>query len=434
MKKIIIFGLGAVSRVMTQCFYELFKNSSDEIQFVFICRDIVKSKENLFKMEHILNSSSFVEMKDFSQASENIDKYKDVFAEAIGVINCSVPYFNDDILKFASILGIHYCDLSSDMYNEETRKNQKFGQEKYDSEFKKKNMFALINAGISPGITNFLIGEKIIESNSNSTNKIQSINLHLFENIVSSEVIFSWSPKEAFNELEQKPDWFENDKLITIEPFTNEKSYIFPHFKDKIQQYPISQEEVFSLHQTYPHISTIRAYSGGSEVELVKNLFQLNLLSKNTPVCKDSDMSIEEIVTGALPGLRTSEKLGDLLRKGVIKSAQFASMVEIMKEDVVEVTGLSFNHYLDLLDSPYEGATYISYPAGIGAAIMFFYTYKLWTKDKKNTNGIIRGEQLPYKMGLEMSAMMKVTLVKYGIDFISHSHSFKFCKSDCYLS
>lgn len=432
MKKIIFFGLGGVTRVMAQCFYELFKNSSEDINFVFICRDVAKSQKSLSKMEHILKISTFVEIKDFSKAAEDIEKYKENFAGAIGVINTSAPGFNNDILKFSSILGTNYCDLSSDMYNDKTRKSFNFAQNEYDTDFKNKSIFALVNAGISPGITNFLIGEKIIQSDKNNKSDIKSINLYLLENIVSSQIIFSWSPRDSFSELEENPNWFENNKPVSVEPFTNTTWYKFPHFNEDIEQYPISQEEVLSLHKSYPQIPTIRAYSGGSEIELAKNLFQLNLLSKSSPVCKESGMSIEEIVTGALPGLKNPEELGKLLRDGVVKYAQFAAVAEITKENIVEITGLSFGHFLDLLDSPYESATYITYPAGIGGAIMFFYTYKMWEKDNKNINGVVYGEQLPIKMGMEMSSTVKFELVKYGIDIISHSHSINFCKGGCH--
>lgn len=431
MKKIIIFGSGSVSRVITQCLFELFKNSGEKISFIFVCRDKDKAKNSLYKIKDVLKNSEFIELKDFSNASQIINTHDKYLAGSIAAINVSLPYFNDSILKFASSLGINYCDMSSDIYNEETRKNFTFNQDKYDTNFKEKNIFALINAGISPGITNFLIGEKILESEKDSKNKITSIKLHLLENIVSSEVVFSWSPKEAFIELEEKPRWFENNKSISITPFTNGVFYEFPHFMGKVEQYPISQEEIFSLHKTYPHIPNIRAYAGGSETELVKNLFQLNLLSKNEPVCRESGMSIEAVVTAALPGLKTPEEMIEITKRGVIKSAQFAAVAEITKEDVIEVTGLTFKHFMDLLDSPYEGSTYISYSAGIGAAILFFYTYKFSKKNISSITGVIRSEELPAKFGSEISLEMKYELVKRGIDFISHSHPAKFCKGAC---
>ncbi|MBI2463396.1 saccharopine dehydrogenase [Candidatus Peregrinibacteria bacterium] len=377
-------------------------------------------------MRDVFAVSSFIEVKEFSQVVENISAYRSQFSGAIGIMNTSVPDFNDILLKLASMLGIHYCDMASDMYNKKTLATLRFGQESYDAVFKKKNIFGLINAGISPGVTNFLIGEKMLDCDDKCRIKIGSVNLYLLENIRSSEIVFSWSPQVAFDELEQKPRFFENKKLHTVEPFSHSMEYEFPHFKEPVEQYPLYQEEILSLHQTFPQIASIKVYTGGSEVELVKSLYQLNLLSKNDPVCKEAGISVEAIVRNAVPKMKTPDEMEQLVRKGVIKTAQFAAMAEITKDDVVEVTGLSFHRYKDLLNSPYRGATYISYPTGIGAAVMFYYTHKAWKQNRKNVNGIIRGEQLPMKIGPHLSETMKLELTKFGIDFVSHVHSLKF--------
>jgi hypothetical protein len=36
------------------------------------------------------------------------------------------------------------------------------------------------------------------------------------------------------------------------------------------------------LHRAYPEVANIGVYTGGSEVELIRGLYQLNLLSKAT--------------------------------------------------------------------------------------------------------------------------------------------------------
>lgn len=426
MKKIIFFGLGGVATVMAQCFYELFNNAHEEVRFVFVVRNKTKAKKNLLHMRHVLAASNFIEVKEFSQIVENISKYHSQFSGAIGIMNTSVPDFNDILLKLASMLGIHYCDMASDMYNKKTLSTLRFGQESYNSTFKNKNIFALINAGISPGITNFLIGEKLLDCDDRCRTNIKSVNLYLLENIRSSEIVFSWSPQVAFDELEQKPRFFENKKLHTVAPFSHSTEYEFPHFKEPVEQYPLYQEEILSLHQTFPQIASIKVYTGGSEVELVKSLYQLNLLSKNDPVCKQAGMSVESIVRSVVPGMKTPEEMEQLVRKGVIKSAQFSAMAEITKDDVVEVTGLSFHRYKDLLNSPYKGSTYISYPTGIGAAVMFYFTHKAWEKNHKNVSGVLRGEELPMKMGSQLSETMKMELTRFGIDFVSHVHSLRF--------
>lgn len=288
--------------------------------------------------------------------------------------------------------------------------------------------------GISPGVTNFLIGERVMpcmDSLVCNDVSVQSVDLYLLENIRAKQIIFSWSPQVAFDELEQKPRFYEKEKLKTVEPFSHSRTYQFPHSGQIVEQYPLYQEEILSLHQTFPEIDTIRAFTGGSEVELVKSLYQLNLLSKEDP--RNQGMTIEETVRAALPQLQTPKQVEELHRKGIIESAQFAAMAEIILQrryasnkkwhTTTEITGLSFHRYHELLNTPYRGATYISYPTGIGAAVLLFYSYQSWLKNKKPMTGIIRGEELPGKMLSTFASMAKLELAQYKIDLISHIHA-----------
>ena len=85
---------------------------------------------------------------------------------------------------------------------------------------------------------------------------------------------------------------------------------------------------------------------------------------------------------------------------------------------------MSFHRYEKLLGTPYSGATYVSYPTGVGAAILLYYTYKSWEKDKKKFMGIIKAEELPSKIGEVIVNDIKREMSSYMIDFISHTHSF----------
>ncbi len=423
MTKILFFGLGNVATVMSQCLFELNQRAGAESSFVFVVRNKEKAEKSISHMQDVRARAVFVEAQNFEEVARSDAMHTESFSGVSALVNTAAPSLNVPLMGLAARLGVHYADLASDMYNPETLSKMQFDQDGLDSEFSEKNLFALINIGISPGITNFLIGERLLDCDETCQKNIASICLYLLENIRSSEIVFSWSPQVAFDELEQKPRFFRNNSLEVIEPFSHSTEYEFPHFKEPVEQYPIYQEEILSLHQTYPGVSSIRLYSGGSEVELVKNLFQLNLLSKDDPVCKESGMSIESIVRGALPGLKSSEEVDALVRNGVIKSAQFAAMAEITKGDVVEVTGLSFHRYATLSNTPYRGATYVAYPTGVGAATLLFYTLSAWDKDHARIRGVVRAEELPRLLGSQLSEMLKIDLTRFGIDLVSHVHS-----------
>ncbi|PIR44521.1 MAG: hypothetical protein COV10_04315 [Candidatus Vogelbacteria bacterium CG10_big_fil_rev_8_21_14_0_10_51_16] len=432
MKKIVFFGFGAVGSVMVRCLFELSARESAQVRFVLVVRSVEEAQPYLFRApQGMTDAVEFIEMKDFSLLFRDPSAYKEQLLDAAILVNTSIPDFNAAILKLATEIGAHYCDLASDMYNEQTLATLQFPQQQFNQELMSRDLFGLINVGISPGVSNFLIGEKLTQLQDFSGAVVRDIRLYLLENITSQQIVFSWSPKVAMDELEEKPRSIRDGALVTIEPFSESLAYEFPHAGAATEQYPIYQEEVLSLHQTYPMAASISVSSGGSEVELIKNLFQLNLLSKQSVGCIDAGMSVEAIVRMVLPGMKSPQKIEQLLQQGVIKSAQFAAMAEITLETkktresvlTTESTGLSFHRYAELLDTPYSGATYISYPTGVGAAVLLFYTYKLWQSDKTKLGGILRAEELPALLGAAMTDVVKRELSAYKIDFISHTHS-----------
>lgn len=331
MKKVVFFGLGAVGSVMANCLYELAqKIQNSKIKFVFIVRDRKEAEQYLFRAQHLTKEAKFVEIKDFKTLFVNPKNYSEELSGANVFINAATPDFNNDIIKLSIKIGASYCDLASDMYNAETLKTLQFPQLSFNKQLKEQNIFGFINIGISPGVTNFLVGEKLLKLEKQKTYaKVESINLYLFEQIESEQVVFSWSPKVALDELEQKPRCIQGDELVTIEPFSNSKSYEFPHFRESVAQYPIYQEELLSFHKSFPNISSLKVFSGGSEIELIKNLFQLNLLSKKDIACIADNLSVERVVRMVLPGLQSPKKIEDMNKSGIIKYAQFSAMAEI---------------------------------------------------------------------------------------------------------
>lgn len=437
MKKVVFFGLGAVGSVIACCLYELHKHRTNnkKIKFVFIVRDEKETRNHLFRAPHVLKSSQFLTLKNFDILFQNPQKYTRQLSNTDIFINAAIPRFNESILRLALEFNACYCDLASDMYNSRTLKTLQFPQQDFHKRLQEKKVFGLINVGISPGITNFLIGERLKDLNKISNlKKIKAINLYLLENIESNRVVFSWSPATALEELEQKPRYFKNEKLITVEPFSNSQIYEFYNFPRKVMQYPIYQEEILSFHSSYPYIKSLRVSTGGSEVELIKNLFQLNLLSKRDIICVKKNISVEQIVRMVLPGMQSPQTIAKMLKTKIIKSANFTAIAEIILEMkkkyrekpvlITEAIGLSFNQYPSLLGTQFSGATYISYPTGVGAAILLFYTYQCWKKDAQKFSGVIKAEELPEKMGNNIVHEIKSELSLRMIEFFSGTHSF----------
>ncbi|MDN5105399.1 saccharopine dehydrogenase NADP-binding domain-containing protein [Aliarcobacter butzleri] len=428
--KIVFFGVGAVCSVIARLLYDLSKKSSnDEIKFLFVVRDIKKAKSHFFKNTEVLNNSEFLEIKDFKEIFTNYNNYTKYLEKSTIFINTSIPDYNLSIMKLALAFKTNYTDLASDIYNDNVISSLQFEQQSLNEEFEKNSLFALINLGISPGITNFLIGERIYSlSNLPYETKVSKIEINLLEEIQSKQLIFSWSPKVAIEEISYSPLFFKKNKLKKIEPFSKSKTYKFPYFKNFVELYPVFQEEIISLKQSFKDVENIKMFVGGNEIELMKNLYQLNLLSnKYCYGYKDSEISINSIIKDVIPKMKSPEIIEDYIKNKTIKYAEFCAIADIYLEisypqnskkiKNVESIGISFNKYTNLIKTNYSGSTYISYPTGIGAGILIFYT--LLNQKLNDIKGVLVTEKLPSILGPVTNDIIKRELSSYKINLIN---------------
>ena len=428
--KIVFFGVGAVCSVIARLLYDLSKKSSnDEIKFLFVVRDIKKAKSHFFRNTEVLNNSEFLEIKDFEEIFTNYNNYTKYLEKSTIFINTSIPDYNLSIMKLALAFKTNYADLASDIYNDNVISSLQFEQQSLNEEFEKNSLFALINLGISPGITNFLIGERIYSlSNLPYETKVSKIEINLLEEIQSKQLIFSWSPKVAIEEISYSPLFFKKNKLKKIEPFSKSKTYKFPYFKNFVELYPVFQEEIISLKQSFKDVENIKMFVGGNEIELMKNLYQLNLLSnKYCYGYKDSEISIHSIIKDVIPKMKSPQIIEDYIKNKTIKYAEFCAIADIYLEisypqnskkiKNVESIGISFNKYTNLIKTNYSGSTYISYPTGIGAGILIFYT--LLNQNFNDIKGVLVTEKLPSILGPVTNDIIKRELSSYKINLIN---------------
>lgn len=428
--KIVFFGVGAVCSVIARLLYDLSKKSSnDEIKFLFVVRDIKKAKSHFFKNTEVLNNSEFLEIKNFEEIFTNYNNYTKYLEKSTIFINTSIPDYNLSIMKLALAFKTNYADLASDIYNDNVISSLQFEQQSLNQEFEKNSLFALINLGISPGITNFLIGERIYSlSNLPYETKVSKIEINLLEEIQSKQLIFSWSPKVAIEEISYSPLFFKKNKLKKIEPFSKSKTYKFPYFKNFVELYPVFQEEIISLKQSFKDVENIKMFVGGNEIELMKNLYQLNLLSnKYCYGYKDSEISINSIIKDVIPKMKSPQIIEDYIKNKTIKYAEFCAIADIYLEisypqnskkiKNVESIGISFNKYTNLIKTNYSGSTYISYPTGIGAGILIFYT--LLNQIFNDIKGVLVTEKLPSILGPVTNDIIKRELSSYKINLIN---------------
>ena len=400
---IVFFGLGAVGSSLLICLAELAERDGIPVRFKVFTIDPTGARDALYHAEGYMNRIELIGVAGFEPIFAMEQPYAKKLEGAALLVNAALPAFNCPLIELGLRIGAHTMDLAADMYNEETSQSLDFAQYNYDVALHEKGIASFINMGISPGVTNFLIGEHIhhLRGTGRKELEVESIDLYLLENIDSDAVVFSWSPAVAIEELSQHPRQLVDGRLVVRAPFTAARTYHFPHEERACRQYPLYQEELLSLRRSFPEIETIRLFTGGSEVELVKALYQLNLLSKES-VGNSPEMTVEAVVRAVMPGMKKPRRIEDYLRSGVIRRAHFCAAAEIRvsesvrneRQTSIETVGLSFLRYHGLLDTPYAGATYISYPTAVGAAILAWHSLGHIWDSPASLRGVLNGEDL----------------------------------------
>lgn len=422
---IVFFGLGAVGSSMLICLAELAERDGIPVRFRVFAIDPAGAREALYHAERLMRRIEIIGVPSFDPILTQEGPGSEKLAGASLLVNAAIPRFNGPIIELGVRLGAHTLDLASDMYNPETAHSLTFPQYAHDAALRGRAVAALINMGIAPGITNFLIGERIcrISSAHRKDLEIESIDLYLLEDIDADAVIFSWAPAVALDELSQSPLQLRDGRMIVHEPFTAARDYQFPHEPRVWRQYPLYQEELLSLHRSYPEVENIGVFTGGSEVELVKALHQLNLLSKEA-LGANPELTIEAVVRAAMPGMKRPRRIEDYLRSGVIRRTHFCAAAEIRvsesvrneRQTIIETVGLSFLRYRDLLGTPYAGATYISYPTAVGAAILGWHTLCHMRAEPGSIRGVVTGEDLARLLPQPRLDAVRRDLVAWDID------------------
>lgn len=422
---VVFFGLGAVGSSMLICLAELAERDGVCLRFVVVVLEPELARDALFHAEWLFDRIDFVGVADFDRFFQGSHEQRDRLAGAQVLVNAAHPRFNQPMLQLGLELGAHAVDLASDMYDAETERTLTFSQYSLDQAYRERGRAALINFGISPGVTNFLIGLRLhqLRAARRRDLEIESVDLYLLEDLDADEIVFSWSPLVALEELAERPRLLRNGRLQVLEPFSAAREHTFPGEITPTRQYPLYQEELLSLHRSFPEIESIGVYSGGSEVELVKALFKLNLLSKRT-LPQQSELTVEAMVRAILPGMNKPRRIEDYLRNGVIRRAHFAAAAEIRyteqvrsdRQKTIETVGVSYLRYQGLLNSPYAGATYISYPTAVGAAILAWHALAFLREDAGELVGVITGEDLARLLPRARAEAIRRDLVAWDID------------------
>lgn len=281
--KILILGHGAIGSVLSKLLQK-----EDSVKKV-ISADLTFKKDKKSGKMHQIN----INLKNKSQILKVLNKEKPDF-----VINASSPNFNPNILDACTKAGINYMDMAACWEpNKDKNASNPYVMEQFDfdNQFRDKNITGLIEAGVSPGMTNLFVRECADEFD-----ELENVKIRLIDYSGSDELHFAWSKEALLDEINSKPLVYENGKFKIMEPFSGVEEYEFPEPYGRKKVNLICQEEIGTL-PLFLKIKNIDIKDYDNQVEIHKFLYELGIISKKKVRYKNIEISPFEFANKILP-------------------------------------------------------------------------------------------------------------------------------------
>jgi len=365
--KILVLGHGAVGSVLVKLLHKEKAVSS------VLSADINFKEEKKTGKLHQMH----VDLKDRLHLHEIIKKHRPFL-----VINASSPVFNAMILKECVNAGVNYMDLAA-CWEPDRDKNAispyKIEQFDFDKPFRERNVVGLIEAGVSPGMTNLFVKECADEFE-----ELEDVRIRLVDYSGTNELHFAWSKEALLDEINSRPLIYKNRKFKIVEPFSGEENYHFPKPFGKQIVSLICQDEIGTI-PFFIKLKNLDIKDYDNQVDIHKFLYKLGLVSKEKIRLKDVEISPFEFVNKVLPNVafnNEDQKFHDaqfafvVQASGKIKKKKRTLRYFVMFPRQKEINKLGLN------------ANFISYPTALSAKIFATAIQKL------KTSGIIPPEAL----------------------------------------
>ncbi len=367
---IAILGLGAVGSVIVR----LCQKDKQIRKIICLVRN--KKKAKIFLTDGLKK----VVLKEIDALKEK-NRFIREISKADLVVNAASSRINLEVLEAAWKANVNYLDLAS----HHLRSPSSIEQFEFDGKFKRKGLKGLICTGIAPGISNLLIRKL-----AGGFDSIDNVKIRLAENTISQDIVSSWSPDLAIEELSDTVSVLKNGRFILKKPFSDEEVYNYPLPFGKMPATLIAQDEQITIPR-FIKVRNMEAKSGGNDVELMKLFYRLGLFSEKPMTLKGTKIKPKDLLIKIIPPTPSPQEMINMLKKGRIQEARFGVVVEIHGKKnghTKKIKSWLISPSIFKINQLMPGATYISYPAGL-AAYLFIRNFK-----KFEFKGIISPEAL----------------------------------------
>ena len=349
--KIAILGCGAVGSTIAR----ILRNMEMVDEILCIDRNLKRMKSFLMDNDGFTIMECDVLKNEVYSEVRSYDLIVNALPSSYHIGDREYP-INIKVMDIALKAGVNYIDLAC------------FGgrakiaeQLNLNHRFEESNLFALINAGASPGLTNLLARE-----NSEELDRIETISIKTLEEQRGSEFIIPWSKAEMFN-VASKSLIYRSGRFIFKEPFSEIEPYEFPEPFGRMNTYLISSDEVYTI----PHfikIKNLDVKAAGSDIEVLRTLYRIGIFDDEPISYKGRKISPKRFMYSILPDTPPPNEVVKLTENGAIEEAYFAVFIDnygkvkgekaLMRSYVIFPSQTQINKLL-------PGSNYIAYPTAI---------------------------------------------------------------------
>ncbi len=293
--KILIVGVGAQGSVIAT---EIVK--SPEVSEVRL------SDKNLKKAERLAERLKSEKVCAYRVDANNADDIMRVTSGVNLIVNATTwnARFNLNIMEVALKSGAHYQDLAS--YPPQ--------QLKLGDKWKEAELTALIDTGVSPGVTNVLAAQA-----ADKLDRVEEIRVRLWGSVESDKPVSLWSPETAWGDMAEEPIVYENGEYKKVPPFSGEEVYTFPDPIGPQTVYWHSHEEPETLPRFIGKgVRYVDFKMGGPDFPLAKAIGEFGLLNDKPINVKGVKVAPRDVFLALVPPTPSMEEMESMIKTGMI--------------------------------------------------------------------------------------------------------------------
>lgn len=350
--RIAVIGCGEVGRLLAG-----FLSRDGSYDHVY-CLDIRRPKNFIFPKDTSFHS---VDVSRRSVLRTFLNKHRIHL-----VINAAAASFNRSLLRDCLVTRSCYMDLASywDVAAKTIpgRSPYIIEQLEYHTAFRDAGIFGLINAGVSPGLTNLVVADLTADISK------PHVSIRLVEDTGSDSVAFSWSKAMLIDEINWKPLVYHDGLFEVRESFSDPEQFEYPHPWGAREARLLSQEEVGSL-PCYLDLSSLDLKVYDNHMSVFQTLAKLDLVSERPIAIRGRMISPAEFLIAALPDIPNFSDKPEFF------NAQFAFVVSVRSpKGISKRIAAVFPKQKDI-NRICPGGNYITYPTALSAYLFIKHAF-----------------------------------------------------------